>query len=92
MPVCVIKSNTVTQIENFLRAYFFVPSKAREEQAVREAEQGVQQLLRNGAQSIELAPQGPVIRRLQHQIAEQHQLRSRSMGTEPRRRVLIFKD
>jgi predicted RNA-binding protein Jag len=40
---------------------------------------------------VELNPQNAYIRRLQHQLAEQHQLASSSIGAEPRRRVRISK-
>jgi predicted RNA-binding protein Jag len=40
---------------------------------------------------VELSPQSAYIRRLQHQLAEQHSLSSRSTGKEPYRRVRIAK-
>ncbi|MBC5810680.1 MAG: hypothetical protein GIW95_07505, partial [Candidatus Eremiobacteraeota bacterium] len=40
---------------------------------------------------IELSPQTSYVRRLQHQLAEQHRVQSRSTGLEPNRRVLYYK-
>ena len=39
--------------------------------------------------SVVLSPQGASVRRIQHQIAGQAQLESKSTGREPRRRVTI---
>jgi len=41
---------------------------------------------------VELSPQSAYIRRLQHQLAEKHNLSSASQGREPNRRVKIYKD
>ena len=41
------------------------------------------------ASVIELRPQSSFVRRVQHRIAEQAQLRSHSVGQGPRRRVTI---
>jgi stage III sporulation protein SpoIIIAA len=93
IPVYVLKSNTVTQIQEALRHLFRVPAVDAEVVALREAEEAIQHLLRDGTRQIELRPQGPAIRRLQHQLVEQHpEIRSRSKGAEPRRRVLIYRD
>ena len=92
VPVFVLRSNTVAQIQDALRHLFRVPAADAETLAVREAEEAIRALLSNGARQVELRPQGSGIRRLQHQLAEQHpQLRSRSKGAEPRRRVLIYR-
>jgi len=40
---------------------------------------------------IELMPQTSYVRRMQHQLAEQHRVMSRSTGMEPNRRVLFFR-
>ena len=42
-----------------------------------------------GLNSLELAPQNSFLRRLQHQVAENHQMVSESIGAEPNRRVRI---
>ena len=57
--------------------------------ALREAEAAIAKVL-TGSRPIELTPQNAYIRRLQHQLAEQHNVSSRSRGKEPKRRVKIF--
>jgi hypothetical protein len=57
--------------------------------AMQEAEDAIHQVM-NRAQVVELAPQIPYIRRLQHQLAERYNLASRSRGREPNRRVFIY--
>jgi hypothetical protein len=39
---------------------------------------------------IDLSPQEPQVRRLQHELIETHTLRSRSFGSEPERFVRIY--
>lgn len=90
VPVYVLKSNTVTQMQEFLRHYFRIPKVDPEEMALREVEDGIKQVLRS-ARSVELSPQNGPLRRLQHEMVEKSNLRSRSKGVEPNRRVLIYK-
>jgi hypothetical protein len=40
---------------------------------------------------VDLTPQGADIRRIQHQIAQQFNVGSRSHGREPYRRVRVFR-
>jgi stage III sporulation protein SpoIIIAA/DNA-binding NarL/FixJ family response regulator len=58
--------------------------------ALQETEDAIARVLDDN-QPVELSPQGAYIRRLQHQLAEQYNLGSRSAGREPYRRVQIFK-
>ena len=44
-----------------------------------------------GAKEIELAPQNHHIRKLQHELVEQYNLTSESIGEEPNRRLKVFK-
>jgi len=90
VPLHLIKSNTVTQMENFLRSVFAVEEYFMQEQsALQEAEAAITQVLANSV-ALELTPQNSHIRRLQHQLAENHGLESRSEGREPHRRVVIY--
>ncbi len=89
--VYVVKSNTYIQIESVLREIFgmgasFVPTD--EESALMEAEEAIEQVQSTG-EAIELAPQNSFIRRMQHQMAEQANLFSESVGVEPKRRIRI---
>ncbi len=101
VPVYVLRTNTLTQIQAFLRELFGVPapeetaweeevSPEEVEQALAEAEAAVREVLQ-GREAVELSPQRASIRRLQHELARRYQLRSRSEGEEPYRRVRIFR-
>ncbi len=91
VPLHIIKSNTLTQIENFLRTEFGLEDSAEETAALREAEDAI---ARVGEESVpvELSPQSRELRRRQHQIAERCKLTTRSKGKEPFRRVVIYPD
>ncbi len=90
VPIYAIKTNTTTQIQTALRDVFNLGSIDSEEVALREAEEGIYQVLLTN-QAIELSPQTSYVRRMQHQLAEKYRLQSRSTGLEPNRRVRIFK-
>ena len=91
----VIKSNTLTQIKNFLRDYFrdvlHREDKYRRDFnfAIQEAEDAVIRVQRN-VEPAELSPQNPYIRRLQHELIHGHGLYSESRGNSPFRRVVVF--
>jgi stage III sporulation protein SpoIIIAA len=86
----VVKSNTVKQLENFLRAQFGLDEFLDEQQtALAEVERVVDQVLDEG-HPMELAPQERYLRRLQHELVERYGLASESKGTEPYRRVVIY--
>ena len=91
----VMKSNTLTQIKNFLRSYFrdvlhpeddFAPDFGF---AKQEAEDAVIRVQRN-VEPAELSAQNPYIRRLQHELVHGHGLYSESKGKAPFRRVVVF--
>ncbi|HUY40539.1 MAG TPA: R3H domain-containing nucleic acid-binding protein [Candidatus Dormibacteraeota bacterium] len=90
VPIYSIKTNTTTQIQSALRDVFNLGSIDREELALREAEEGIYQVLLT-SQAVELTPQTSYVRRMQHQLAEKYRLQSRSTGLEPNRRVRISK-
>ncbi len=91
-PGYVLKSNTTTQMENFLRSLF--PSEPEdvmnddEAAGISEAQAAVEAIGAHG-RPVELLPQNSRVRRLQHLLAEQSGLRSQSIGREPNRRVII---
>jgi len=85
-----VRSNTVTQIENFLRDYFDLEDGDREHQdALTEVESAVTKVYSSG-KPVELRPQPPSVRRLQHQLAESYGLTTQSKGSEPKRRVVVY--
>jgi hypothetical protein len=90
VPIYSIKTNTTTQIQGALKDVFNLPSIDAEEIALREAGEAIYQVLLEN-KSVELSPQSSYVRRMQHQLAEQHRVQSRSTGLEPNRRVMIFR-
>jgi stage III sporulation protein SpoIIIAA len=90
IPFYVVRSNTIVQMENFLRGVFGVDDHmAGDEEALREVEEAIDEALEQG-KPVELQPQNNHLRRLQHQIVERYGLTSQSKGEEPYRRVVIF--
>jgi len=89
-PLHVLRSNTVTQIQQFLREYFDVEDTAGgPEAALTEVERAIAQVLES-ARAVELEPQNSYVRRLQHQLVQRYGLASESKGEEPFRRVVIY--
>jgi stage III sporulation protein SpoIIIAA len=90
VPIYSIKTNTTAQVMNALKDIFALPSIDAEEIALREASEAIYKVLLD-SQPVELMPQTSYVRRMQHQLAEQHRVMSRSTGMEPNRRVLFFR-
>ncbi len=94
VPIYVLRSNTVTQMESIL-ADIFALSRAQDEDpvaaALAEAEEAIQKVLA-GAPVVELRPASPEIRKLQHELARSYNLISHSYGREPQRRVRIYRE
>jgi stage III sporulation protein SpoIIIAA len=90
VPRYILKSNTTTQMENFLRSIFspedFI---AEEETGVKEAQAAVEAVQHTG-RAFELSPRNARIRRLQHLLAEEFGLKSESTGKDPNRRVIVL--
>ena len=93
VPVHVLRSNSSGNIEQELLHISHLdaaPVPGAAQNALRETEEAIAHVLETSA-PVELSPQSAYIRRLQHQLAEQHNLASRSTGKEPYRRVRISK-
>jgi stage III sporulation protein SpoIIIAA len=93
VPVHVLRSNSAANIEQELLHISHLdaaPVPGAAQNALRETEEAIARVLETSA-PVELSPQSAYIRRLQHQLAEQHSLASRSTGKEPYRRVQISK-
>ena len=90
VPLYVVRSNTVTQLESFLRSLFEAGEElSGEEAALREVEDAIREVLRR-AQPVELSPQSAYVRRLQHELVQRYGLVSESKGEEPYRRVVVY--
>jgi stage III sporulation protein SpoIIIAA len=90
MPIYVLKSNTILQMQASLTSVFALEVDPREA-ALRETEEAIGLVIERSA-AVELSPQNAYIRRLQHQMAERANLVSRSRGREPYRRVRLYPD
>ena len=90
MPIYVLKSNTVPQMQSSLTSIFALEIDPREA-ALRETEDAIEAVM-TSSEAVELSPQNAYIRRLQHQMAERANLVSRSRGREPFRRVRLYPD
>ena len=90
LPIFVLKSNTILQMEACLTSIFALEVDPNEA-ALREVEEAIG-LVRQESRAVELSPQNAYIRRLQHQAAERANLVSQSKGREPYRRVRVYPD
>lgn len=96
LPIYVLRSNTVNQMENFLTELFNVSTEGTAdngalEQAIRETQSAIEAVL-NGSRTVDLSPQSAAVRRRQHELAREANLVSHSYGKEPYRRVRIFRE
>lgn len=95
MPIFVLKTNSVGQIEQFL-ADSFQPRqtpvrRTLSEEAMRHTEQAIM-MIKAGEKFINLPPMPSPVRREQHELAKQAHLVSRSFGKDPNRYVRIYRD
>jgi stage III sporulation protein SpoIIIAA len=94
-PVYVLRSNTITQMEQFLSGLFNLtptgPHPHNEEEALIQTQNAINTVL-NGERWVELSPASSYIRRLQHQMTREAKLYSYSHGKEPNRRVRIYRE
>ena len=92
IPVYVLRRNTQTQIDWFLKGSHYSEvdnRRSRTEHALEDAENAVLKVL-GGEESAELTPQSSYIRRLQHLAADRYNINSVSMGKDPNRRVVFW--
>jgi stage III sporulation protein SpoIIIAA len=93
VPVYVLRSNTLNQMESSLADIFELSPEETDpfSSAMREAQEAIRKVM-TGARSVELSPQASSIRRYQHEMARRYNLISHSRGREPRRRVRIYRE
>jgi stage III sporulation protein SpoIIIAA len=94
VPLHTVKKNTTAQIRRLLQDVFNkLPGldQADVDAAMREAEEAAQRVRTEGV-PLELAPQSPALRKLQHKLIVRHQLTAHSEGSEPERRLVIYPD
>jgi len=91
--IYVLRTNTVSQIEDFLMDLFDMEIQGQGglvDRAMREVHEGIEAVL-GGADSIDLSPQKASIRRQQHELVRQANLFSHSYGKEPERHIRIYR-
>lgn len=84
-----VRSNTYAQVEEAVRDLAAMRGSAREDFALREAAEAVDRVLTENV-PVELLPQNAYVRRLQRELIERRNLRSKTVGEEPRRRVRLL--
>jgi stage III sporulation protein SpoIIIAA len=95
IPVYVLRSNTETQMEKYMAEVFDLdlqtdtPMPAME-LAVEDARRAIEKVMSGERTSVQLSSQDSIARKLQHQMAKDANLYSRSSGIEPQRRVTIY--
>jgi stage III sporulation protein SpoIIIAA len=98
LPIYVLRSSTVGQMEQFLVDLFNVKgepvgsSGSSELDSVKEQTQEAIAAVLNGERWVDLPPGPSLVRRLEHEMARQAELISHSYGKEPRRHVRIFRE
>jgi stage III sporulation protein SpoIIIAA len=95
IPLSVLKSNAVSQIERMLLS--LAPGGGArpgdpELDALRDAEDAINDIRNHGEAVVQLPPQPSYIRRKQHELAQRFNLLSSSRGREPHRGVRIFRE
>jgi stage III sporulation protein SpoIIIAA len=88
IPVYAIRGNSLQQLRHCLDNIYSGPRDEAVDDAMDEALTAIEQV-KGGKPEVELSPQNSFIRRLQHLLAERHDVASRSAGKEPGRRVKI---
>ncbi len=94
MPIYVLRANTVSQMENFLIDVFNLQEREHDPFgiAVLETQDAIARVNAGQDEMAVLAPQVPHIRKLQHRMAREAELISKSYGQEPERHVRIYRD
>jgi len=91
VPIYVLRSNTVSQMESCLADIFGLDVAELDPAAIamRETEEAIRRVL-SGQKSVDLTPRNSYIRRLQHEMVREANLVSHSYGKDPRRHVRVF--
>jgi len=90
VPVYVLRNNTTVQMENYLARIFGLDTESDiVHEAMEEAREAIARVAAGNSSSVQLAPQNAYIRRMQHELAREANLFSRSSGRDPHRRVTV---
>jgi stage III sporulation protein SpoIIIAA len=94
LPIYVLRSNTAKRMEHLLKDVFNLkngPLSKSDELALQQTQAAIQAVI-NGERWVELPPASSYIRSLQHQMVNQANLASHSLGKDPNRRVKISRE
>lgn len=99
LPIYMVKSNTMPHIQKAIKSALNISEQPGDEvftayfdeteEALSEAKTAVNQVM-NTKEELELEPRSQRLRKLQHELVEQHELKSVSVGEEPNRRLKIL--
>ena len=90
IPIVSLRSNTVTQVKEALATlYAGELGGDPTSKALDEALDAINRV-KSSMRPLELSPQNAYVRRLQHQLVDEHGVEAKSMGKEPQRRLRIF--
>ncbi len=95
IPIYVLRSNTINQLEYSLADLFNVAVKKQSggwSEAEREALDAIQAIRSGEAVWADLSPADRATRQMQHELVQHAGLLSQSYGKEPRRRIRIFQN
>ena len=90
VPIYVLRKNTEGQLDHFIRNLSSPRSgETGVHTALTDAASGVDRV-HQGEYEVELEPQNAYIRRLQHVLASESNVNSKSRGRDPKRRVTLY--
>ncbi|MGN0192498.1 MAG: R3H domain-containing nucleic acid-binding protein [Candidatus Gastranaerophilaceae bacterium] len=97
LPIYYVRSNSMAQVQKVLKEALKISDMETgitdfcddADKALNEAAAAVNRVYAENV-DVELAPQNQRIRKLQHELIEQNNLKSESIGEEPERRIKIF--
>lgn len=95
LPIYYVRSNSMSQVQKIVKEALNITDSEilqgyydEAEKALDEAKEAVEKILK-GAENVELQPQNQHIRKLQHELVEQHNLSSESIGEGTQRHLRI---
>ncbi len=96
LPIYYVRSNSMAQVQKVVKESLGIKEAAETlqgyyddaERALDEVKKAIEKI-KQGEKDIELAPQNQQIRKLQHELVEQHNLQSESVGEGTTRRLRI---
>ena len=96
LPIYYVRSNSTSQVQKVLKEALDLSDEEftdkyfdKEEEALDETKEAIKKVLDGEEDDVELSPQNTQIRKLQHELVEQHNLTSQSVGEGDERRLKI---